>query len=85
MTQLYKVEVFDTAIHSHGISTILLRGQPLTVEGMPMVKLHHGTIVEAGGWHADERDARCAAAERIEELGRKLLAQADSIREGAVV
>jgi hypothetical protein len=45
-----------------------------------MVQLTHGVLVPAAGWHADERGALLAAAERVVELGQRLLAQAERMR-----
>lgn len=80
MSTLYKVEVFASAVQSTGLTTMLLRGQPLTVDGTPMVRLPHGTIVEAKGWHAELEAARRAAANEIEGFGQLLLNQAERIR-----
>jgi hypothetical protein len=45
-----------------------------------MVRLSGGTLVPATGWHAEFSDAVLEAAQRIEALGHRLLAQADRLR-----
>jgi hypothetical protein len=55
-------------------------GEPQTVGGNPMVRLSGGVLVPAAGWHAEFSDAVLEAAQRIEELGHRLLAQADRLR-----
>jgi hypothetical protein len=53
------------------------------VDGTPMVLMPYGVLVPAEGWHADKRGALLEAAQRIEALGHRLLAQADRLREEA--
>ena len=80
MTNLYKSSVSDHHFHKEGIGYFIQHGEPQTVGGNPMVKLSGGTLVPATGWHAEFSDAVLEAAQRIEALGHRLLAQADRLR-----
>ncbi len=80
MTQLYKATISDSQFTREGISYFVQHGEPQTVGGDPMVRLTHGVLVPARGWHAEFNDAVLEAAQRIEALGHRLLAQADSLR-----
>ena len=80
MTNLYKSSVSDHGFNKEGLSYFVQHGQPLTVGGDPMVKLSGGVLVPATGWHAEFGDAVREAAQRIEALGHRLLAQADKLR-----
>ena len=83
MTNLYKASVTDTSFHREGIGYFVQHGEPLTVGGDPMVKLTGGVLVPATGWHSEYGDALLEAAQRIEALGHRLLAQADRLRADA--
>ena len=80
MTNLYKASVSDHNLGKDGIGYFVQYGHPQTVGGDPMVKLTGGVLVPATGWHAEYGDAVREAAQRIEALGHRLLAQADRLR-----
>jgi hypothetical protein len=80
MTKLYKTTVNDTGMRSTGLGFFTQYGEPRTIDGTPMVVLPHGVMVPAEGWHPDQRGALLEAAQRIVELGHRLLAQADRMR-----
>lgn len=80
--QLHKIDV-GTQVWNRGLGTIELFGTPITIEGVPMVKLAHGAIVLAKGWHASKADAQAEAANEIEKIGRQLMEQAASLRASA--
>ena len=80
--QLHKIDV-GMQVWNRGLGTIELFGSPITVEGTPMVKLAHGAIVLAKGWHANKADAQAEAADKIEEIARQLMEQAASLRTAA--
>jgi len=80
MTNLYKSSVSDHNFHKEGIGYFVQHGEPQTVGGNPMIKLSGGVLVPATGWHAEFSDAVLEAAQRIEALGHRLLAQADRLR-----
>jgi hypothetical protein len=80
MTKLYKTTVNDTGMRSDGLGFFTQYGEPRTIDGTPMVVLPYGVMVPAEGWHADHGGALLAAAQRIEALGHRLLAQADKLR-----
>lgn len=80
MSNLYKASVTDTGFHREGIGYFVQHGEALTVDSEPMVKLAGGVLVPSKGWHAEFGDAVLEAAQRIEALGHRLLAQADRLR-----
>lgn len=80
MTKLYKSSVGDHHFTKEGIGYFIQHGEPQTVGGSPMVKLSGGVLVPAKGWHSEHSDAVIEAAQRIEALGHRLLAQADRLR-----
>ena len=79
MSRVYQGQVSDSWFNRDGLSWYVTFGEARTVDGEPMVQLNHG-IFPADGWHADRADAVRAAADRIEELGFRLLAQAAQVR-----
>lgn len=83
MTKLYKTTVNDSHMRADGLGFFTQYGEPRTIDGTPMVVLPYGVMVPATGWHADHGDALLDAAKRVEELGHRLLAQADRLREDA--
>ena len=85
MTNLYKASVSDHQFSQHGIGYFVQYGQPMTIDGTPMVKLSGGVLVPAKGWHSEHSDAVLEAAQRVEALGHRLLAQADRLRAEAAV
>jgi hypothetical protein len=80
MTNLYKSSVSDHGFTREGLGYFVQHGEPLTVGGEQMVRLSGGVLVPAKGWHTDFSDAVIEAAQRIEALGHRLLAQADKLR-----
>lgn len=80
MSNLYKSSVSDHGFNKDGVGYFVQHGEPLTVGGDPMVKLTGGVLVPAAGWHSEFSDAVLEAAQRIEALGHRLLAQADKLR-----
>ena len=80
MTKLYKSSVGDHQFTKEGIGYFVQHGDPHTVGGEPMVRLSGGVLVPATGWHAEFSDAVLEAAQRVEALGHRLLAQADRLR-----
>jgi hypothetical protein len=85
VTNLYKASVSDHGFNKEGLSYFVQHGEPQTVGGNPMVKLSGGVLVPATGWQAEHADAVREAAQRIEDLGHRLLAQADRLRAQAAV
>ena len=85
MGELYQVQVGDHRIsEKSGVSVYMTVGAPITIDDTPHVRLGHGTILPAAGWHADRRDAMTAAASKIESYARALLLQADKLRQGVL-
>jgi hypothetical protein len=83
MTKLYNTTVNDSHMNTDGLGFFTQYGEPRTINGTPMVVLPHGVMVPAAGWHADHRGALLDAAQRIVELGHRLIAQADKLRADA--
>lgn len=79
MTSLYRYEV-GSQVHDDGLSTWPVKGEAVEVDGRRMVKLAHGVIVPAGGWHESKAAARTAAAEQMERMGVRLIGQAERMR-----
>lgn len=79
-TNLYKSSISDHQFTKEGIGYFVQHGHAQTVGGDPMVKLTGGVLVPASGWHAEYGDAVLEAAQRIEALGHRLLAQAGKLR-----
>jgi hypothetical protein len=83
VTKLYKTTVNDSNIQAAGLGFFTQHGEPRTIDGTPMVLMPYGVLVPAEGWHADKRGALLEAAQRVVDLGHRLLAQADRLREEA--
>lgn len=80
--KLYKIQV-GSSVYGGGISTVPLTGTARTIDGTPMVQLSQGAIVPAVGWHATEAEAKAAAADEIELVGRGLFHQAKQLKDAA--
>lgn len=79
MSKLYQATVNDSWLNRDGIGWYVTFGEAREVDGQPMVQMNHG-IFPAEGWHADRAAAVRAAADRIEQLGHRMLAQAVQVR-----
>lgn len=80
MSKRFQVDFHDPFIHSNGLETYPLTGDAVTVDGEQMVRMPHGSIIRDKGFHDTLADATRAAAGRIEEIGHRLLAQAERLR-----
>lgn len=78
MTKLYSAYVGSIDLH-HWVQD----GQPITVEGTPMVRLSHGAITPATGWRATKSEALLDAADKIEAMRAKLLQESIKLRQQA--
>lgn len=76
---LHRYEI-GTNIYEDGVTAYPVKGEPVTVNGSPMVALAHEVIVPAAGWYETENEARLRAASKVEDLGLRLLAQARRLR-----
>jgi hypothetical protein len=76
---LHRIHLSD-AIRDTGLSHWSSTGEPVDVQGEQMVRLPHGSIVPARDWHPTLAEALRCAANRIEQLGLRLVAQASSLR-----
>lgn len=80
--RVWRAEVSDFTFTREGLAWGTREATTCNVDGAQMARFPHGTIVEIEGFHTSKRAAELAAAIRIEELGRRLLAQAERIRNG---
>jgi hypothetical protein len=79
MSNRYQADVNDFGIRADGLGWWVTHGEAITVDGEPHVKMQH-VILPAEGWHDNRADALRAAADRIEQLGHRLLDQAARVR-----
>lgn len=79
MTQLFKCDV-TSQIGRDGVGVWWSVGTPVTVDGTPMVRLPHGTIVEATGFFSTVNEAACKAADSIDNLRLVLIEQSEALR-----
>lgn len=80
MTNLYKAEV-TSQIGRDGVGVWWSVGTPVMVDGTPMCKLAHGTIVPAAGWSATVNEAANKAADEIDRLRSALESQSEQLRQ----
>ena len=80
---LYHVTIADGSVGQNGLAFWVSAGEPINVDGQPMVRLPHGTIVPAQDWQTSRAESLRLAALRIEELGLRLLQQAKTVRADA--
>jgi hypothetical protein len=83
MTQLYRAEAYER-ITEDGVGVYLQVGEPLTIDGTPMVRMSAGGyIAPAAGWHPTKAQAFAAAAVTVEAWGKRMLEQAARLRHNA--
>ena len=83
MTLLYRATAYEV-IRDDGADVNVQVGEPVTVQGMPMVRLSAGGyIAPATGWHATREAALAEAATTVEAWGKRLLEQAARLRQEA--
>jgi len=78
MTKLYSAYVGSIDLH-HWVQD----GEPLTVNGTPMVRVAGDTIVSATRWRATKAEALLDAADQIEAMRARLLAESIKLRQQA--
>lgn len=78
MSKLYNAYVGSIDLH-HWIQD----GEPITVAGTPMVRLAHDHIVPATGWRATKSEALIDAADKMDAMRSRLLAESIKLREQA--
>jgi hypothetical protein len=79
MSKLFKPEVNDSWFRVDGLGWWVAFGEARTVDGERHVQMKHA-MFPAEGWHENRADAVRAAADRIEQLGHRLLDQAARVR-----
>lgn len=80
MAKLYRSMVCDSLFNDNGVTVWTSHGDAVTVDGVQMVKLAGGFIHPADGYASTKSEAVLVAADRVEELGRRLMAQASRMR-----
>lgn len=80
--KLYRAYVSEAPISRDGLDYWIQEGEAVDVYGREMVSLPHA-IVPAGDFQMSRAAAIQTAADRIEEVGCRLLAQAEVMRRDA--
>jgi hypothetical protein len=83
--KLYEAYVHDVMFSEKGIGWDVVEGEAISVHGIQMVRMAHGTIVPATKWRTSKAEVIVAAADRVEALGRQMLDQAQRMRSEATV
>lgn len=90
MTTVFKVFVHEhiTAegllmTNAQGELVTTLQGETATIEGRRIVLLDGGHVVAADGFHETKSEALAAAADRAEQIGRRIIDQAHRLRKEA--
>lgn len=78
----YRIYLAESGIGFEGLSFWMQEGESVNVNGVAMVQMEHA-IVPATGFHESKDAAMEAAADRIDVLGRRLIAQAVRMRRGS--
>jgi len=78
MATVHKIEVYGGSV-----TVYQQAGETVDVQGVPMVRLRHGTMVKPDGFHANIADAQREAADRIDEIREELAQQAARLRQEA--
>lgn len=71
---------FRVDVHGPGLTVWTSKGEAVEFQGRPMVRLDHGTIVDAADYHATLAEAKRAAADRIDAIREDLAVQAAELR-----
>ena len=79
MSKMFKPEVNDSWFRADGLGWWVAFGEATKLEGQRYVQMKHA-MFPADGWHDNRADAVRAAADRIEQLGHRLLDQAARVR-----
>lgn len=78
--KLYDAWIADSMFKANGIDWDVAEGEEIDVHGIQMVRMPHGTIVAATKWRESKSEAIASAADRVEELARRMLDQAERMR-----
>ena len=76
MTTVHKIDVFF-----NGPTIYAMQGEPIEVQGLPMVRMSHGTIVKPEGFRTSLADAKRAAADKIAYHASEMAAALQAISE----
>lgn len=81
--ELYKVDVHEN-VRKDGALLWEMTGSLVSVSGQEYVQLPHGTLVQrTPDWKDTKQEALNDAADRVEDLARILVKQAEAMREGS--
>lgn len=72
---------YETAGLEH--EPFLLQGDEITVDGAPMVRLRHGTIVPAEGYCSSIAAAKLDLAARLDRMSKKVISRIATLLEEA--
>lgn len=79
MSKVYRVEITDR-LRRDGFVTWETTAEPVTVDGVRMVRLAHGVITHADGFTPSRAQALRQAADRIDEMRLRLIGQSERLR-----
>ena len=75
MATVHKIEVFF-----NGPTIYAMQGERMDVQGLPMVRMSHGTIVKPEGFRTSLADAKRAAADKIAYHASEMAGRAAALR-----
>jgi hypothetical protein len=81
MAKLYQVNVL-ASVSNEGLGSYVLTGESKIIDGQTFIDLGSMYMANDGSWFETVAEARRASAKKIEDIGRKILAQAERFRQG---
>ena len=79
--KLYKVNVLPS-VSDEGLVSYVLTGDSKIIDGQTFVHIGSMYMANDGAWFETVAEARRASAKKIEDIGSKILAQAERFRQG---
>lgn len=78
MSTVHKISIYggSVTVYQHA-------GETVDVQGVPMVRLRHGTICRPDGFHSSLAEAQRDAADRLDEIREELAERAARLRQEA--
>jgi hypothetical protein len=81
MAKLYQVNVL-ASVSDEGLGSYVLTGESKIIDGQTFIDLGSMYVANDGSWFETVAEARRASAKKIEDIGRKILTQAERFRQG---
>jgi hypothetical protein len=81
MAKLYQVNVL-ASVSDEGLGSYVLTGESKIIDGQTFIDLGSMYVANDGSWFETVAEARRASAKKIEDIGSKILAQAERFRQG---